>query len=500
MLVLTSQLNPSEVDLKRVETNRIRGGMCLVLAEGLSQKAPKLWKRLSVWGHEFKLDWDFLEEFLALQKKVKAKDNKDVSKLAPNYTFISDLVAGRPVITHPMAFGGLRLRYGRSRVSGFSAASINPATMHLLSNFIATGTQLKMERPGKAASITPCDTVDGPIIRTIDGSVIKIRNAAQAKKYKESLEKILFLGDVLFSYGDFSENGHALVPAGYNEDWWQKDFEKTVVNMFGTLDPEKVSEQTGLVKERTEELLFKPLKKVITATEAIRLSEKLDVPLHPEYTYFWRVLSAEDLQKFIKLIREGKTYPEKMVLGMSLELKQLLEAIGLPHKVASNEFIVIEGSNAFALLKCIGKGVIDPKKNAIENLEILSGLKIKDKAGTFVGARMGRPEKAKMRKLSGSPQVLFPIGAEGGRLRSFQAAMEAGRVTAELPMYRCESCNKETIWSVCEECHKKTKKLYLCSHCGLLEEDHCMHGPAYTYRKQEIDICQWFALDVMCIP
>jgi len=57
-------------DLPRVETNRIRGGACLVLAEGLAQKAPKLWKRLSVWGKDLGLDWEFLEKFLNLQKQV----------------------------------------------------------------------------------------------------------------------------------------------------------------------------------------------------------------------------------------------------------------------------------------------------------------------------------------------------------------------------------------------------------------------------------------------
>jgi len=47
---------------------------------------------------------------------------------------------------------------------------------------------------------------------------------------------------------------------------------------------------------------------------------------------------------------------------------------------------------------------------------------IKDKAGDFIGSRMGRPEKAKLRKLQGSPNVLFPVGKEGGRFRSINAA------------------------------------------------------------------------------
>mgnify|MGYP000229918722 CR=1 FL=1 len=61
----------------------------------------------------------------------------------------------------------------------------------------------------------------------------------------------------------------------------------------------------------------------------------------------------------------------------------------------------------------------------LDFLKKSSKITIRDKSGTFIGARMGRPEKSKLRKLTGSPHVLFPVGEEGGRLRSFQAALEA---------------------------------------------------------------------------
>ena len=64
-------------------------------------------------------------------------------------------------------------------------------------------------------------------------------------------------------------------------------------------------------------------------------------------------------------------------------------------------------------------------KSGLEIVNLLSSVKIRDKSGIFIGARMGRPEKAKLRKLTGSPQVLFPVGKEGGRMRSFQEALES---------------------------------------------------------------------------
>ena len=224
-------------DLSRVETNLIRGGVCLVLAEGLAQKSPKIWMRLNKWGKDFDLGhWGFLKEFLDLQKIIKARKSKskaDPKKISPNFVYIQDLVAGRPVLTYPMKEGGFRLRYGRSRLSGFSSTSIHPATMHLLNKYIATGTQLKLERPGKATAVTPNDSIEGPIVKLIDGSVIRVDTEADAIRCYEFVKEILFLGDILISYGDFAENGHLLVPCGYNEEWYARQLEHELVTLYG---------------------------------------------------------------------------------------------------------------------------------------------------------------------------------------------------------------------------------------------------------------------------
>ena len=109
-------------DLPRIETNFIRGGFCLIFAEGLAQKAQKaqrLLKGLQAKGFKIS-DWGFLDDYVALHKK-REKGAADTSP-----TYIKDLVAGRPVFGHPSRSGGFRFRYGRSRVSGFSAASIHP--------------------------------------------------------------------------------------------------------------------------------------------------------------------------------------------------------------------------------------------------------------------------------------------------------------------------------------------------------------------------------------
>jgi len=201
-------------DLDRIETNRIRGGACLVVAECLSQKAAKVFVQLQKWGKEMNMEhWAFLEEFLAIQKKNKAKGDAKDALIKPDYTFIKDLVAGRPVITYPLRHGGFRLRYGRGRNSGFSSDAIHPATMVVLNNFIAIGTQLKTERPGKSTAIAVCDTIEGPIVKLKDGSVMLLDTEEEARRVNKEVEEILYLGDILINYGDFFNRAHRLVPA-----------------------------------------------------------------------------------------------------------------------------------------------------------------------------------------------------------------------------------------------------------------------------------------------
>ena len=98
-----------------------------------------------------------------------------------------------------------------------------------------------------------------------------------------------------------------------------------------------------------------------------------------------------------------------------------------------------------------------------------SEIKMKDKSGTFIGARMGRPEKAKVRKLDGDPHTLFPVGKEGGKMRSFQTAMEKGFVEAEFPTF-LQGVQQDTIFSVCDICSAKTTKMSHCKICGTTEK------------------------------
>ncbi|MEK6869144.1 MAG: hypothetical protein AABX74_02870, partial [Nanoarchaeota archaeon] len=436
-------------DLNRIETNKIRSGACLVLGECLAQKASKLWNIMSVWAKDFGMEhWAFLDDFVLLQKKVKAKDEGSGNKILPVYTFIEDLVAGRPVLTYPLAPGGFRLRYGRSRTSGYSSTSIHPATMSVLNKYIATGTQLKIERPGKATAVTVCDTIEGPIVKLMDDSVMRLDNDAVARKLSGEIKEILFLGDILISYGDFYNRAHSLIPPGYCEEWWALEVEQASVSKFGALDFDKMESWLEIDKPFLERLLKNPLTTKIDAKTALTISRKLNVPLHPKYTYHWKLIFADDFFDLLKNLRKAKLTlndgaAAKIVMKFEENLKAALDNLGIPHLVANKEYLVIEGNDAHILSEIFNLGSETYAEPSVDNesLDVISlvnkfsSVKIRDKSGVFIGARMGRPEKAKMRKLTGSPHVLFPIGEEGGRLRSFQDTFASNKITAEFPIF-----------------------------------------------------------------
>jgi DNA polymerase II large subunit len=455
-------------DLPRIPTNNLRSGYCLIHSSCIPLKGPKLWAKLSKWDKSMNMaHWGFMEEFIKIQTKNKSKSAKKSSEgLSPDFTYIADLVGGRPVLGHPMKHGGFRLRYGRARTSGFSAQAIHPASMIITNNFVATATQLKVERPGKAAAFTCCDSIDGPIIKLKSGDVVYVDSEIDAKKYRDDIAEILYLGDVLINYGDFFDRAHKLVPAGYCQEIWIQELEEAAVKLFWSIDDEKLSDLLSISLQGIRALRKKPHKTKMSFEAAKNISKKLEIPLHPIYTYYWNAITKENLYDLREWILSGKYDNDKLIIKLKPQ-KRFLELVGVVHKEVQKEFVVVEKENAQAILFSLGNKKTKEEADAIfannEKITVimseLAGIKIKDKSGTFIGTRMGRPEKAKMRKLTGSPHAMFPVGEQGGRLRSFQSAMEAKKIITDLQLYKCKKCDNITPFRVCEKCDTKTEAI-----------------------------------------
>lgn len=477
-------------NLERVDTNYLRSGVCLILAEGLAQKASKGFRLLNQAKKEgvVSTGFDFLEEY------VKIHDKRTIGKSQDGPpTYIKDLVAGRPVFGHPSMSGGFRFRYGRGRSSGFSAVSLHPATMAITDNFIAIGTQLKVEKPTKGAAVTSCDSIEGPIVKLSNGSVRKLKDRKAAKKLYSEVDEIIYLGDILFPFSDVLNRNSKLIRPGYVEEWWYLELKKKDEAYAKNIDFSNISLE-----------------------QAIFLSKKYEIPLHPFFIYYWTQVPQEQfigLLEWLKHARWSKKiiFPytrgdrEKFSMG-----KRALELLGMEHEVTI-ENVVLSEEDSNALLINLGVGLEPLEKDSsffsaidvskyildkpvIEIINTFSKYLIKDKAGEFIGSRMGRPEKAKLRKLVGSPNALFPVGSQGGRLRSVQAACEIGYVKSDFPLYYCESCKKETIYSSCEICGAKCKKQFYFFDTGdksFVKNSSFSEREGVPYKNQSIDVVHY---------
>ncbi len=468
---------PNYKDLARINTNNLRGGFCLVMAEGLCQKSAKFWGKFSKFYKEFGMDhWVFLDGFTNLQKEVRAKGKikkEGGLKISPDYNYIKDIVAGRPILGYPLRIGSFRLRYGRGRNSGFSGDALHPATLFLLDGFIAIGTQLKTERPGKATTTYVCDSIEGPIAKLNNGSVVFVDSPEKAKEIAKEVKEILFLGDILINYGDFLDRNHVLVPCGFNEEWWCLELEKAC----------------GEEKKSYLDIIAYPNKKV-SFEKSLELSLKYKIPLHPRFTYHWSDITKEQFSILLDWLSHCVVKNDKIIIPYfesesENSPKRILELIGVPHIFVNNEYVVIEDEWANGLRVSLGfytkeLNVGDIKKVCDEDSVLnvvnkVSEVFVRDKSGTYIGARMGRPEKAKVRKLKGTPHSLFPVGKEGGRLRCFESALEKGKVSAQFPVYFCNSCSKITVYSVCHLCFKQAEKKFYCKQCGI-NDGECGHN------------------------
>ena len=493
-------------DVPGIDTNRVRGAMCLVLIDGLYVRALKIMKTSKRMG----LNWSWLE------KLVKVKKTAEGFELKASYKYLEGLAAGRPVFSYPFRPGGFRLRYGRARNAGLMAKAINPATMYVLDEFVAVGTHGRIERPGKSLQYFPCSTIDGPIVRLKNKDVIYIDDVITAKRYCEEVEKILFLGDMLISVGDFRKSGHPLVKAGYVREEWISEIEYLEKN-------NKISKSVFNI---CKELYNKP-----NPYTAVALSQKYEVSLFPKYLFYYDLLNHEELKILISNLRisdkifsdeeieEKKrnffenikdviekaideidiigigdllSTKETQIVGFKIdhnkEIKEVLEKIGLPHKYLLEENkILIEKEQAYPVLKATGalnaldpleeyKELIDNQEKTIsEILAEISKLKINDKSGFWIGARMGRPEAAHERDMAGKPNVLFPIGRGFGNSRDLLKAIkkradgtnqqDIGINDVEIKSFLCPNCKKIIFNGYCFNCNLNTNEIRMCPKC-----------------------------------
>ncbi|MFW5949808.1 MAG: DNA polymerase II large subunit [archaeon] len=494
-------------DLERIDSNSARGGMCLVLAEGIALKAPKI-QRYTRSLEE--VEWPWLQDLIdgtigddeaddgeagdserdtAVETKGvgEADESDGPPRVAPAKKYLRDLIAGRPVFSHPSESGGFRLRYGRARNHGFATAGVHPATMHLVDDFLATGTQIKTERPGKAAGVVPVDSIDGPTVRLANGDVRRIDDPEEALEIRNGVEKVLDLGEYLVNYGEFVENNHPLAPASYTVEWWRQEFAAGGADVQAMADSVQID-------------LADP-----DPTQALAWARQYDAPLHPTYTYLYHDVSVEEIAALASAIDDADVLTgdgatighrsEDVQVGDDAELvlerteivRTVLETLLVEHTQTEESLIVpiwrplvetlgfderLQRSWTLETLSEAARSYADGE-NAIRAVNDIAPFVVRERAPTRIGNRMGRPEKSEERELSPAVHTLFPIGEAGGNQRDVaKAAGHAdamndtpGEVELEVGRRRCVDCASETYRPRCPDCGGTTESVYVCPDC-----------------------------------
>jgi len=472
-------------NLPRIETNRVRGGALRVVNDGILGRARKVWKIVEALGIE---GWDWLKRARELKEEESGE--------AAEFIFMEDVVAGRPIFAFPSRTGGFRLRYGRSRNTGLAALGVHPATMMVLQDFLAVGTQLRVEKPGKAGVVAPVDTIEPPIVKLKDGSVIRVESVEEAEQVKNSIDRILFVGDLLVAYGEFLENNKPLAPSGFSEEWWAEELHDIIENKYGG-SVEKAAVTSNITVDRLQAFLSNPLVTKPTSREAVDITSKLGAPLHPRYTYFWRLIAIDELAKLRNALMKSEREVEngvlkRITLAMDDEIKVMLERLCVPHLVTDNKIVITDDAPALAL--CLGLDKPDIKVRSatvLQAIKELAGVDVREKALTFIGARMGRPEKAKKRTMNPPVHVLFPVGLTGGIHRDIVEASKKGLVEVEVARKKCYACNMLTYKDKCPQCGGETKAEWLCPICNRPtggERCPTCKAPARHYARQTINL------------
>ncbi len=457
-------------DLPRVGTNQVRSGICLVIAEGVLLKAKKILKitkTLEIKGWEFlerlktkkkvsKVDVpeegavckedELLEKLISMkdmedgvdeyltdtddegnymgftfedgdssEETVKLTDDGLVPTAEATVKYIKDLIAGRPVFSHPSRPGGFRLRYGRGRTCGLASIGINPFTLFITDEFMATGTQIKIERPGKAGAVTPVDSIEGPTVLLNNGDLVRVDTKEKMDSVKGRIKSITDIGELLIPFGEFAENNHSLIQGSYNDDWWNWELQcslfvkeegmkehpfeesfhldekiaeirrevlKPVARLKCSIgdSPEDLEKLAHLQKEKEEEAEKETNKYLIqaagrasvmeagiskmdikdlipnTGRRAFEISKEFNIPLHPKWTLMWHDIDISELSKFRTYVMENGFYHDEkgLIISNNDEIKDLLIRLNCPHQQTKEGYLIKE--DAFTLLRCIGVG------------------------------------------------------------------------------------------------------------------------------------------------
>ncbi|MDG6920377.1 MAG: DNA polymerase II large subunit [Nitrososphaerota archaeon] len=447
------ETDPVEVvvhrNLKRVSTDRVRGGALRVLNDGIigrAHKISKVLRELNISG------WEWLPQL----KGGKQESTNETEKAGAHF---EEVISGRAVLSSHNAKGGFRIRYGRAINTGLSTIGIHPAIATLLDDPVVVGTQVKVDTPGKAATIAFVDSLEGPTVLLRDGSVKKIKSVHEAELLHDKVTRILDLGDALISFGDFLENNKNVQPSPYIIEWWKQDFAKALSQSDIT---DKLESLLG--RQRYREIIEGSIPSV---HEAFILADLLKIPLHPSYTPHFDNLTQIQILELRSMMK--KSGNDIVIDISSNQTEKVLQQLLIPYNRDRNQ-ASIESDNAVVIDRLLRVGQNLPvEMNSGSSLDLIakiSGVTLGTQTTATVGMRVGRPEKAMLRHMKPPVHVLFPVGTAGGSTRDIVTASKKGMLSIDVVNIICPSCGNRRLSSRCQECGEATIRFLSCPRCG----------------------------------
>ncbi len=241
------------------------------------------------------------------------------------------------------------------------------------------------------------------------------------------------------SFGEFLENNRELVPGAYSLDWHAEELRNAGVD-----------EALGM--------------EVDTYDEAARLAADRHVPLHSRWSLFWSDLTPAEIRALAEFVeRAGRWQEGALELPDDPLWRDPLARLGYLSAPNGGETRRGEPDPSAALVGGLGlarDGAVLVRRTSLDPVDVdpldyvnrLSGICIRARAPSRVGARVGRPEKAYQRVMQPNVHGLFPVGAAGGHTRS---VTEAARRTVregtpvDLGVRHCPGCGHTTVWARC---------------------------------------------------
>lgn len=469
--------------MKRISTDRVRGGALRVMNDGLIGRSRKLLKLVEELGVD---GWDWLNDL----KGAIQTGNEDAV-----YHRMSEVITGRPVLSMTKKIGGFRLRYGRCYNTGFATIGIHPTIPILLNHAVVVGTQIKMDVPGKASTIALVDSIEPPLVKLDDGNVLYVSTVQQAIEIRSKVEKIIYLGDILISYGDFLENNAQLLPASYVEEIWALQLKSKLISLETNQHPSSSSDTSLILSEAEKEkdgrinnkrivqLVEEPLIIFPTVKEAFEISRMYLVPLHPRYSFYWESVSIDEVLLLKDHLVTSKQNNDDIVsvnLTYNPELKDILERLGVVHSVENGSIRISNTDQIYALRSLLLESKpystdsrtsrsISPQSSETNDIlgfiSRISGVEVMSKFASSIAVRVGRPEKAAERKMKPPVHVLFPVGTKGGATRDILKAAKGESFYTEIANRFCIDCNLPSVGTYCRKCGAATPIRNLCIFC-----------------------------------